>query len=555
MQMSIKSRIRVAWKRHKKGDLAFAYRQYKNILQQDPNNADALHYLGLIAQQSNRPEEAISLIKASIAADGFDPSAYNHLAQIYHSSGMERQAMEMFEAAVRTDPFHVDSLNNLANMLRNCGKADDAIDLYRRALKQAPNATHVLFNLARVLKDKRAFEEAIDQLKKGIKIDKNYYRLHHDLALCYEEQGRFQDAARHYQEVLRIKPDHYKALANMISLRAFEPSLSLIDQAKRCLDKSEITLIEKAKLHNGLGKYFDRNAKFDEAFEHFLKSNQAQKEMQGPYDREKNERLFESLKTVFSSKTFSAYEHCGSASERPIFVVGMPRSGTTLTEQILTSHPQIFGAGELSEIPSIVQDLGVNYPECVTAARPELLEQSATRYLELIETVSPLDARFVVDKFPFNFLHIGLIYTLFPNAKLIHCRRNPIDTLLSCFVEMFDIVEQQFATDLDRIKEYILQKEMLMAHWKRVLPTTIFELQYETLVANQERETRRLINFCGVEWDDTCLNFHATNRQVTTPSRWQVRQPIYQSSSGRWRNYATQLNGYKEEFAQAGLLP
>jgi hypothetical protein len=120
---------------------------------------------------------------------------------------------------------------------------------------------------------------------------------------------------------------------------------------------------------------------------------------------------------------------------------------------------------------------------------------------------------------------------------------------------MFDIVEQQFATDLDRIKEYILQKEMLMAHWKRVLPTTIFELQYETLVANQERETRRLINFCGVEWDDTCLNFHATNRQVTTPSRWQVRQPIYQSSSGRWRNYATQLNGYKEEFAQAGLLP
>ena len=129
MQMSIKSRIRVAWKRHKKGDLAFAYRQYKNILQQDPNNADALHYLGLIAQQSNRPEEAISLIKASIAADGFDPSAYNHLAQIYHSSGMERQAMEMFEAAVRTDPFHVDSLNNLANMLRNCGKADDAIDL------------------------------------------------------------------------------------------------------------------------------------------------------------------------------------------------------------------------------------------------------------------------------------------------------------------------------------------------------------------------------------------------------------------------------------------
>jgi hypothetical protein len=219
-----------------------------------------------------------------------------------------------------------------------------------------------------------------------------------------------------------------------------------------------------------------------------------------------------------------------------VFIVGMPRSGTTLTEQILASHPAIFGAGELQSIPDIARSMKPDYPQRMLRMNAAEIGGLAQRYLAAIEALAPPEALRVTDKLPVNFTHLGVIATLFPNARVIHCRRDPLDSGLSCFIELFRL-SRDFTTDVESIGRYYLQYERLMAHWRKVLPLPVYEQRYEKLIADQEAGSRALVAHCGLPWDDACLNFQGAERTVMTPSRWQVRQPIYSSSIGRWRNY------------------
>jgi hypothetical protein len=216
--------------------------------------------------------------------------------------------------------------------------------------------------------------------------------------------------------------------------------------------------------------------------------------------------------------------------------VGLPRSGTTLTEQILASHPHVFGAGELQDIPNIVQSLGRRYPRAFMRLDERNLSALRRLYTTTIDSIAPAGIRYVTDKLPMNFIHLGLIAMLFPEARVIHCRRNPLDVGLSCFIEQFEM-QNDFSTDLMNFGRYYLQYRKLMRHWHGALPLPCYELEYEHLVQDQETETRKLIAFCGLEWNDACLRFTETTRTVKTPSRWQVRQPVYRSSVGRWMNY------------------
>lgn len=254
---------------------------------------------------------------------------------------------------------------------------------------------------------------------------------------------------------------------------------------------------------------------------------------------------------MFSRAWFERSGPRGSESQQPIFIVGMPRSGTTLTEQILASHPSVFGAGELPDLPRILKGLRPGYPAQVADFDSVRLAAVANEYLDGLRARAPADARRVTDKLPLNFIHLGMIATLFPRAHIIHCRRDPMDVGLSCLIEQFDM-DGDYTTCLEDFGDYFLQYERLMAHWRVVLPITMHEQCYEDLVAQPETSARALIESCGLEWDPMCLNFQQLERTVRTPSRWQVRQPIYLHSVGRWRNYAHQMQPLARLLEQSG---
>lgn len=544
-------RVEFALQRHKAGDLQYAYGAYRDALTQNPDHPAALHYMGLIAQQTGQPEQAVRLLMRSIELDPGDPRTYNHLGQVFVGLKRMSEAEQCFRKAVDVDPNHIDSLNNLANILKINGELDNAISLYRKVLELQPNATNSTYNLANALKDKRSYDEAIDWYRQTIKIDPCHVHSHQNLAVTLEQKGHFKEAISHYLSALKSDPHHIKALSNLIAIKSYQPDQTMVEKAIAILDDSKIEEDDRIKLNHGLGKHFDRIGEYDTAFQYFARAAAVFNERNPPFDVSLIAGRFEHVIKAFSKEHFERVSAFGNKSERPVFIVGMPRSGTTLTEQILASHPQVFGAGELQEITQISGKLDFQYPEEIDRMDARLIEETAQQFLRHIDALAPASAVRITDKLPANFIHLGLIATLFPNAHIIHCRRAPLDIGLSCFIELFEM-SHDYTTNLEHFGQYFLLYDRMMAHWRKVLPMPIHELRYETLIADQEMQSRELVRFCGLEWDEACLTYHKTDRAVMTPSRWQVRQPIYSSSIGRWKNYASHMEPLRRLLEQSG---
>ncbi len=305
---------------------------------------------------------------------------------------------------------------------------------------------------------------------------------------------------------------------------------------------------ERSRLHFVLARVRERAGAYDHAFAHYRRANELLQESQGAdgaADPAEQRRLVDRLIAVCTPAFFERVRSFGSDSEVPVFVVGMPRSGTTLAEQILASHPHARGAGELNDIDGLATRLPERlggtqpYPECLERLDPATARAAADVYLGRLRQYGGTAAR-VIDKLPFNFVHLGLIAALFPRARIVHCRRDPIDTCLSVYFQDF-AQSLPCGRDLGQLGRYYRDYERLMAHYAQVLPLPLFELRYEELTADQEAVSRRFVSFCGLEWDERCLRFHETERTVRTCSALQVRQPLYRSSVGRWKHYEAHL--------------
>ena len=543
--------LRAALERHKKGEIEAAYSVYREVRAALPDHPTALHYLGLVAQQAGHSARAVELLRRSIQLDPKDPRAYNHLGQIVLAQKQVREAIACFERGLEVDPGHIDCINNLANVLAANGERERAIALYRRALELDPRTINSTYNLANALKDHYAYDESLRLFERALTIDPDHVPSHHNLGVLLEQKGRFEEAIAHYETVRRLRPDHVKALANLISIRSYRPDEQTMLDAERRLGAADVHDDDRIKLHHGIGKYYDREQRFDDAFRHFSAAKATVRKRSGAFDERAVAAYFDRIIETFSAGYFAALPRGGSESEQPVFIVGMPRSGTTLTEQILASHPAVFGAGELQGIPEIARSLHPDYPRCVPHLEAEEVAALARRYLAVLEPLVPSGTVRVTDKLPVNFTHLGVIATLFPRARVIHCRRDPLDTGLSCFIELFRL-SRDFTTDVESIGRYYLQYERLMAHWRKVLPLPLYEQRYEALIADQEAGSRALLEHCGLPWDDACLRFQDAQRTVATPSRWQVRQPVYTSSVGRWRNYERHLAPLRELLEQQG---
>ena len=444
------------------------------------------------------------------------------------------EAEEFFRRAIHLHPDFADANSNLGILLRCSGRVAEAETWLRRAIKINPKHVDARTNLGLAFVFFGRLSEAKAQFKKALKFrpksDHTLFGMGHLAAI----EGRFDEAELMLKRALEANPKMPLALAAMPGLRKMSSSDTAWLKSAEEIAGSGISVLEEADLRFAIGKYYDDVEDFKGAFQSFQRANELHKMAARSYDQDARAKLVDDLMRVYTRESMSRGTPLASDSMQPVFVVGMPRSGTSLMEQIIASHPEAKGAGELAFWSRAARDQE-------TVIRRTLLDEStrknlAENFLRELQARSG-DALRIVDKTPLNADYLGVIHSVFPNARIIYMRRDPIDTCLSCYFQKFD-VQLNFTMDLSDLAHYFRQHQRLMEHWRAVLPPgSILDVPYAELVADQDGWTRKVLAFLGLEWDPRCLDFHQTERPIVTASAWQVRQKIYQGSVARWRHY------------------
>lgn len=495
-----------------------AIEHYSVAVLQEPDNAQYLRFLGVAYQQNGQSEEAYPILKQALEIDPQIPSVLHALGIVYMSRSDYVQAKEYLQQAERLKPSDAGVRTNLATTLSNLNEHELALKHAEKAVKLNPTDAIAHYSLGRILTDLGKTEEAIRRFEKTIRQHKTF-------------------------------GGAYDFLARMKKFTAADKAF--IDQTENVLQRG-MPARDRRCVHYALGKMHDDCKEWEKAFEHYRQANLLQKK---PFDTKHEIRQFKKMKKIFNTSSLQEYRKLGHPSEMPVFIVGMPRSGTTLMERIIASHPQAAGAGELAEFQRIsmlaapTDDLSQYVAKTQENFTKENMHQLAERYLRVLRQGREGVDR-VVDKLPGNFFHVGIIASLFPKATIIHATRHPLDTGLSCYFQNFTDV--RWANDFKTIGDIQSFTDEVMEYWQSVLPDgAVTEMNYEDLVEDTAKHGQRLIEACGLTWDDKSLEFHREEGVVKTASFWQVRQPIYTTSKMRWTNYATHLGDLADSLPRA----
>ena len=554
------------------------------VLGLQPHNAMAHHISGSVQQCLGNHDAAIASYRTAIALDATLAEAHYFLGNILQMTGQARDAAESYRKAVELKPDYLEALSNLGAVLMALHRFGEAKHILERAYRLYPDCAQVLCNLGDLVLTEDDFEKARFYAKSALKTDPRFFDAHHLLGKICRQQGDYGGTLKHFRRALEIQPNNENLIGSMaeilekrgqfdearellqplirrgstnpLVLKAYSALSRNLGEERKAVRLLENTLRQermdisrKISLHSELGKQYDRLQDYPRAFEHYRQANLLERELKlqpggRPGTGFPAVREIDGWFERFGADYWKRLPRSTTGSERPVFVVGMPRSGTTLTEQILASHPAVHGAGELPDIPDLAAKLGERgmgadrFRHLANLGKQEL-DSAARQYLRTLKARSPGALR-VVDKMPTNFWYLGLISLLFPNARIIHLKRDPRDTCLSMYFQRFGAT-MTFTTDLGELAAYHSAYARTMKYWESVLDIDTLEIQYEELVDDQERVIRRMIDYCGLDWDDRCLHFHETSRDVHTPSYDQVRQPMYRKSVGRWKHYEAQL--------------
>ncbi|MCH7539692.1 MAG: tetratricopeptide repeat protein [Proteobacteria bacterium] len=536
-----------------------AIQSYRKALELEPRLAEAHYNLGLAFGDLDKPEEAVSAYREALAIKPDYVEAQVNLGQTLKELGKLKEAVACYQRAIETRPDYAIAHNNLGTVLLERNRPVEAAKCFEEALGIDPEYVEALNNLALALMEQRKSPEALPHLQKALDLNPDFATTHMHMGIFLQQQGRFEEAIRYHERALALDPELTDAHYHLSFCRKSGETDNEMARIEELLQNESLPGRERIHLSFTLAKMCDDLGLFDKAFTHYRVANELAKE-EKEFDADGHEDLVTRSIATFSSEFFEQKRSLGSDSELPVFVIGMLRSGTTLVEQIIASHGQAFGASELEHIPNMIRDLPKTldtttpYPECAGLIDREAARRLAEDHLESLRALSDGEDR-VVDKMPSNYLRLGIIALLFPKASIIHCRRDPLDTCLSCYFQHFRRGIQQFSYDLGNLARVYRQYERLMDHWRRASPVPILEVAYEELVSNQEKVSRQIIEFCGLEWDDKCLAFYEHERTVRTASLWQVRQPIYASSVGRWRHYEKYLGPLKEALGMSAETP
>ena len=564
------------------GELDKAETCLRKALELDPDYADALYYLARVLQARGQMAAALASVKRAVELDPEFAEAQQlllSLQQLFGSSAgnqtSSQQPTQIPSAASQT-------AFNQANSLLQQGKLAEAASYFKTVTEQQPQLAVAWFMLARTHGQQGQYGEAERCCLEAIRLNASLAEAHILQASILLAQGRLKEAYSHSDKALRLIPADINAIALAANIakhmnkpersyELLEPLLNkgieninialafamiskdlnrqqqAIDLMQKMLNSgTSLSITGRLNLHFNLGMLYDNIKQYDPAFSHYRQGNDLKSVS---FNRQQHDQLIESLIATHSLEFMAAMPRSSLPSQRPIFIVGMVRSGTSLIEQILSSHPDVYGAGELGDIYQISNALpgilatSTPYPECLSQLSQQQLNGLAQQYLDHLRQLSP-DAQYVVDKLPGNFMHLGLIELLFPDAHIIHCRRDPIDTCLSAYFQDFS-TPHSYAYDLSNLSAFYRGYLKLMEHWRKILRIPLLEISYEDLVSDQEKSTRTILEFCGLEWDDRCLQFHKNKRLVKTAIYDQVNRPIYQQSVARWKNYKSHLEPLK----------
>ncbi|MFA5941756.1 MAG: sulfotransferase [Sinimarinibacterium sp.] len=575
-EIVMRERLQKAFGELGAGRLDVARREFTALCSQPACSVDAYRGLAAVSSRANQPASAIEFLRQAVTIDpqhtdaradlAFvllmagkltdalpewervaemrpdDADVWHNLGKLLGDLGQLTRSCAAFERSLALKPSRVTTLTAYARMLASCGNEDGAEALWLRIIGLQPQSADGYQGLAELQFTRGQLPQALETYRRGCDAVPDSPEMHMGRAQLLEDLGDRADAEAAFRRALALRPDWSLALEGLLTLIQGKAEDELIVRARNIVTDPRRPPPDRANVGFGLGKALDARGDTDDAFAIWRLANAARRTQVGPYDhRRQTDRIDRTIR-AYTPERIASLSRLGDPDERPVFVLGMPRSGTSLVEQIIAAHPDATGYGELKEISRLARGMPARvgsiqrWPEALSAVGAPQLRAAAADYLAALRTRDPSTSRRCVDKAPLNFYHVGLIALMFPNARIVWCRRDPRDVCVSIYAENFAL-EQRWANDLGDLGRFYREHMRLMRHWQAVLPGRMHECVYEDLVANPERGARALIDAVGLPWDEACLRFHEQDRAVLTPSRWQVRQPMYSKSVARWRRY------------------
>ena len=502
------------------------------------NNLTLWNLMGASAAQIGKLDEAVFAFQKAIRVEPDFADTYSNLGNVLKDLGKPKEAVEAFNKAVSLNPDFAEAYFNKGNVLKDQDRPEEAIEAYKDALSRKPNYAKAYNNMGNALKDQGKLEEAIEAYKKAISINPNNAEAFKNMGVVLKDQGNLKETLKAYSKAISIKPDYAEAHRNLSSIKKYTVEDKQFLQVEELYKREDLREDARCSLSFALAKMYEDIGKLDQSFSYLSEGNALRKKLL-KYSINQDIELFTKLKKTqphFLKNSKKIKE--SSMGPTPIFILGMPRSGTTLIEQIISSHSEVVGAGELKYVSQFGKNLAVDPTFINTGAISEFRD----KYLSELSKVS-YGQHFVTDKTPHNFLFIALICAAFPEAQIVHVQRNAAAICWSNYRQYFTAEGLGYCYDLRDVVSYYSLYIDLMEFWQTEYRDRIYNLNYEKLTTNQESETRKLIDLLGVDWEDACLSPHKNKRSVKTASNQQVRKKVYQGSSEAWRKYEPYLNG------------
>ncbi len=539
--------MRTASVHEQAGELSQAEAIYRQLLQDNPAFDPAWHALGLLAFRVGKLPQAISCLEEALRRNDRMPLYYRNLGEICRRAGKLELAIASGEQACQLAPDNLEGHYNLALAYADASLHQRAVDAYQKAL--AIHAGHGLSwnNLGSAYEQLGQLAEAENAYRRAVAIEPGHAEAQNNLGALLSAKGQLDDARECFSVAIAARPQLVAAHYNLSSLKTYHSEDDDLTALEALYGQRErMSAHERIRYCFALGKAQEDIGNYDRAFAAYDEGNRLQHRLLD-IDEARAERELKRVLAIFNEDFFSQrrrWTGAASLGPTPVFIVGMPRSGTTLLEQILSSHPSVFGAGELPSLHQAVYRVvgGEGRPFADGVA---MLDETAMRaigndYLQRVCELAP-QSSFITDKMPANFFYLGVLLLALPQAKIIHAMRDPMDSCFSCFSRLFNGT-MDFAYDQGTLGRYYHRYMTLMTHWHRVLPAgTILDLPYERMVTDTEAQAKRVLDFVGLPWDPACLEFHKNDRLVKTASVAQVRRPIYQTSVARWKHFEGHL--------------